>query len=181
MMHLSFRYILLLAVVAVCIEGCKKYKDEPGQYDPRLVRKYCNDPEAVNYNFDFPGTADNSVCFYPTDALKGTYNFVDSVYAGSTTLVKEQTLTLVLSGENRTKLLISGFCGGGEQLRFTVNRALRATGDTTIANGQRMCRDKDTLSGYISRSLGDSTRLKFYLTVVSDTGVTQHQGTAYRQ
>jgi hypothetical protein len=181
MMRSLSRFSLLLLILVLSVVGCKKYKDEPGGSDPRLSRSYCNDPEAVNYNHDFPGTADNSVCYYPTDAFKGNFLFVDSVYTGATNLVAQNTFQLQLTGESRTKLLVGGFCGGGELLKFTANRALRANSDTTVLNGQLMCRVKDTMSGYITRSLADSTRLKFYFTVVSDTGITQHRGTAYRQ
>jgi hypothetical protein len=90
-------------------------------------------------------------------------------------------LTLRFTADSKTKMSISGFCPGGQILRFTTNRALRASGDTTAVNGQLLCRQKDTISGYITRTLADSSRLQFFLTVVSDTGVTTHQGTAYRQ
>lgn len=172
-------YLMLPALALLA--SCEKYKDEPGPSDPRLSRKYCNDPEAVNYNLDFPGTADNSVCYYPTDAFKGSFSFVDSIYLGTNKLGRLDTVNLVFTPNTRTKMTVTGFCDGGNTLSFTVNRALRATGDTTVLEGQQMCRTKDTVSGYITRSLADSTRLKFNLTVVSDTGVTFHQGTAYRQ
>lgn len=172
---------LLCSVSLFLLASCQKYQDEPGQGDPRLSRKYCNDPDAVNYNLDFPGTADNSVCYYPADAFKGTYKFVDSIYSGSNKTPQELPLTLQFVAKNQTQFDITGFCPNGNALHFTANRALRASGDTTILNGQTLCRTKDTVSGYLTRSLGDSSRVLFFLTVVSDTGTTTHQGTAYRQ
>ncbi len=172
----------MLFCAAGMLTACSKYKDEPGGSDPRLSRKYCNDPEAVNYNFDFPGTADNSVCYYPADAFSGVYSFKDSVYSTPGTLVRQDSILLRFFALSRVRIAISGFCpGGSDSLHFTANRTLRASGDTTIVTGQRLCRDRDTLSGYITKSLGDSSRLRFFLTVVSDTGTTTHQGTAYRQ
>lgn len=175
------KIFLMSALPVLTLVSCQKYVDVPGQSDPRLSRKYCNDPEAVNYDLDFPGTADNSVCYYPADAFQGSYLFIDSVYNGLNALTRQWSLNLHFTGLTRTKLDISGFCPGGDLLHFTANRALLATGDTTILNGQMLCQIKDTISGTITRSLGDSSRLQFSLTVVSDTGVTTHRGTAYRQ
>ena len=162
--------------------ACKKYTDEPGQYDSRLSRKYCNDPLAVNFNRDFPGTPDNSVCYYPADVYKGQYTFIDSIYSGNNILMAEVPLVLNFSASSQTRLTLSGFCGsGGSSITLTANRQLRANADTTVGTGQLLCRSKDTVSGYISQLAGDSTKLHFFFTVVSDTGVAFHQGTGYRQ
>src|SRR5262245_8926779 len=80
-------FVLLLA-------SCEKWEDTPGKSDPRLERKYCNDPEAVNYNRDFPGTADNSVCYYPSDAFSGRYSFIDSIYDEGNKLIKQESLVI---------------------------------------------------------------------------------------
>lgn len=188
MLRFSINNPCRLRLAALCLLGllgaasCEKYKDEPGGTDPRLNRKYCNDPEAVNFNRDFPGTPDNSVCFYPADAYEGQYIFVDSIYSGAKVLQAQRTLTLTFTAEDKNKVIATGFCaGGGNGISFTANRQLRASADTTIVKGQALCRPKDTVSGYILQSLSDSTRLRFFLTVVSDTGVTLHEGTAYRQ
>jgi hypothetical protein len=162
------------------IGGCQKYEDVPGQYDPRLDRKYCNDPEAVNFNFDFPGTADNSVCYYPADVFAGTYSFIDSVYTSANKMAFSKQLTLAVQAQGHGKFDLSGFCSGNT-LHFTVNRTLKASADSTVPNGHTLCRVQDTVSGYLIRKLGDSTRLHVLLTVVSDTGATIHQGTAYKQ
>src|ERR1043165_6289024 len=71
--------ILSLALVMGFAFSCKKWQDPAPKEDPRLTRPYCNDPEAVNYNWDFPGKPDNSVCFYPSDLFAGTYTFWDTV------------------------------------------------------------------------------------------------------
>jgi hypothetical protein len=184
-MHLSQRPLFILAlslaIASAAVISCKKYHDEPGQTVSQLSRKYCNDPEAVNYNLNFPGTADNSVCYYPADAFSGNYRFTDSIYNATNSLALQLPLTLQMVARNHNQFDITGFCPGGAALHFTANRSLHATGDTTVLSGQILCRSKDTVSGYLTRSLGDSTRVMFYLTVVSDTGTTIHQGTAYRQ
>jgi hypothetical protein len=172
---------LIGGIICVLISiGCQKYKDVPGQSDPRLSRKYCNDPSAVNFNFDFPGTADNSVCYYPADVFAGTYSFIDSVYTSANKVAFTIPLMLTVQAQSHGKFDLSGFCAGNT-LHFSVNRTLRATADSTILNGQQLCRAQDTLSGSLIRKLGDSTRLQVVLTVLSDTGATIHQGTAYKQ
>ncbi|MBS1615834.1 MAG: hypothetical protein JST06_06905 [Bacteroidetes bacterium] len=169
-------------LVVFCLSGlsaCKKYEDKPGQYDPRLSSKYCNDPAAVNYNYGFPGTPDNSVCFYPADVFQGSYQFVDSIYSNDK-LVAEVPLVLQASKQDETRFVVTGFCNGST-LKFTANRALFAYADTVVGNGQVLCRPQDTLSGTLIQRLSDSVRLSVYFTVSSDTGSTIHQGTAYRQ
>lgn len=180
-----FRKTSLLALLGLFCVGfwfaaCKKYQDSPGQYDPRLSSKYCNDPAAVNFNYGFPGTADNSVCFYPSDVYKGSYQFVDSIYFNDV-LVAEVPLVLQISKQDETKFTLSGFCGSASSLHFTANRALFAYADTVVGTGQILCRQQDTLSGTLTQTLSDSLRLHIYFTVASDTGSTTHQGTAYRQ
>ncbi len=179
------RITSLLALLCMLCGGfwfasCKKYEDKPGQYDPRLSSKYCNDPAAVNYNYGFPGTADNSVCFYPADVYQGRYQFVDSVYSNNV-LVAEVPLVLQAIKQDETKFTLSGFCGSSSSLHFTANRALFAYADTVAGTGQILCRQQDTLSGTLTQTLSDSLRLHIYFTVASDTGSTTHQGTAYRQ
>lgn len=176
----SGKFLLLCAASVVLLEACQKYEDQPGVYDPRLTRSYCNDPAAVNYDYDFPGTPDNSVCIYPADLFAGSYAFQDSVYVDGK-LVKELPLLLHVIGNGQAKFDISGFCPGGSALHFTANRALFAYADTAVGNGQILCRVQDTVSGSITRTLADTARLRIFLNVVSDTGITTHQGTAYRQ
>ena len=172
-----------MGIILLLAASCEKYEDVPGQSDPRLSRKYCNDPEAVNFNRDFPGTADNSVCFYPADAFAAQYSFIDSIYDGGNKLLAEVPLLLTISADSRTKMSMTGFCPGSTNpIKLTANQQLRAFVDTTVLNGQLLCRVKDTLSGYISQKTpGDTLRLKLTFTVVSDTGLNYHEGTAYRQ
>jgi hypothetical protein len=173
----SLGLLLLFAI------SCSKYEDVPGQTDPRLARKYCNDPEAVNFNREFPGTEDNSTCFYPADAFQGQFAFIDSIYDGSgEKFLMERPLLLTFSKVTNTQTLMSGFCNGiSNPIKLTANRQLRAVVDTTVLTGQMLCRVRDTVSGSLAGSAGDSLRLRFSLIVFSDTGVNLHQGTAYRQ
>lgn len=181
-MRAQFRFVLPLILLPLLLGACKKYTDTPGDFDPRLERRYCNDPEAVNFNRDFPGTADNSVCVYPSDAFEGAYRYDDSVYDGAQKLVKVQRIDFNITGTDRIHFQLNGFCPGSSQsIAFTSSRSLRAQADTTALKGQILCRPTDTVSGFITMPLFDSTRIRFSLTVISDTGTVFHQGTAYRQ
>ncbi len=180
---MRLRIVPLLALLLPALLGaCKKYTDTPGKSDPRLSRPYCNDPEAVNFNRDFPGTADNSVCIYPADAFAGAFRYEDSIYDGSQKLLGVQSIDFSISASDRLHFQLNGFCpGGSSSIAFTANRSLRADADTNALNGQILCRPTDTVSGYLAMPMFDSTRIRFSLIVISDTGTVFHQGTAYRQ
>lgn len=179
-----FRRSVLPGLTACCLlalGSCQKWEDKPGQSDPRLSRKYCNDPEAVNYNRDFPGTADNSVCYYPSDAFSGTYSFIDSIYDEGNRLIKQESLTITLTASTHMKFTMDGLCLGGSQpIAFTSNHLLHADADSTVTDGQLFCRPIDTISGYIAQHPLDSNKIRFNLRVVSDTAVNLHEGMAYR-
>jgi len=172
------------------LASCKKWKDEKGPTDPRLSRKYCNDPEAVNYNWDFPGTPDNTVCFYPADGFKGKYGFIDSVFnAADNKFIKAINYTLYFGPRGKQKFAVSGFCSNTDSVFFTSNRYYKSLGDTTVrynvdtatGAGQLFCRVQDTLTGSIDRIGTNDSFFNISLRVVSDTGITLHTGTAVKQ
>lgn len=175
---------LLLAFLG----ACDKWEDPaPGDH-PELNKPYCNDPEAVNYNWGFPGKPDNSVCIYPSDVFKGTYSFRDSVYRpdGSfDSLGSLITYTLQIHALTRQKIAITGWCSSpADSIRLTADRFFRATVDTLggLAQGQTMCRIQDTLTtGSLTRAISNDTFVTVDFTVVSDTGVRFHRGTAVKQ
>ncbi len=184
----------LLSILWLCtLTACKKWTDSDSPDDPRLnERKYCNDPTAVNYNWNFPGQPDSSVCIYPSDLYTGTYSYTDSVYDSqnifdSTRSTNNYLFTIFATG--KTSLRITGFCGPSASLPFTAQRSsYRAAADTTIfmddtvkVYGQLFCRTQDTLTGYFIKNQYDSTVLLIDFRVVSDTGINFHRGTAIKQ
>lgn len=184
------RTAVILFLTAGLLASCKKWKDEKGPTDPRLSRKYCNDPEAVNYNWDFPGTPDNSTCIYPSSGFKGTYLFTDSVFdAATNTFIKAINYTLYFGPSGKQQFGVSGFCSNTDSVFFHSNRYYKAVGDTVLRSsrdtsngaGQFFCRTQDTLTGSIDRVGTNDSFFSISLTVVSDTGTTLHTGTAVKQ
>ena len=178
-----FIIFILFISVAVIFNSCKKWTDPPATNDPRLTNPYCNDPNAVNYNWGFPGKPDNTLCYYPTDLFKGTYEYNDSVYIESSSLfIYAKVETLYVYARSQTKLTIFGLCDAPDSFLFHASNNYIATvdtlvGDTLTVNGQLMCRIQDTLNGNITYNRNDSL-LHVNLRVVSDTGTTIHIGKA---
>jgi hypothetical protein len=172
--------------------ACKKWQDPQPVDDPRISsRRFCNDPEAVNYNWDFPGKPDNTLCFYPSDLFKGTFSFKDSIYSATNVFDSagsQVTYLLQFLPLDKNRFVVIGFCPG-DSLHFTAERVTYSahadttiqTSDTTFSYGQFFCRQLDTLTGTFTRSRTDSTGIYIDLKVVSDTGINYHRGTAIKQ
>ncbi|PZF70844.1 hypothetical protein [Taibaiella soli] len=178
---MSYRYIIIIILAVTGFLACKKYSDPQGQSDPRLSRPYCNDPVAVNYNWDFPGTPNDSVCFYPSQVFSGTYSYQDSVYLPDNSLAYVTPVTMHLWPLTRTNIRITGFCPNGDSLNFTATRYYTASNDTLLGLGVPICSNLDTLTGTLTKYQTNDTFMLVDFTVVSDTGTTYHRGTAYKQ
>ena len=186
-------WLPIAIICSVLFTACEKWTDPEPKTDPRIgERRYCNDPEAVNFNWNFPGLEDNTTCIYPSDLFKGTYLFRDSIYSADNVFDSARSgisyiLQIIPSGKSKFRVL--GFCGPGDSLLFTAERSTyRASADTTIivndstfGYGQFFCRDLDTLTGSFTKSRTDSTALLIDFRVISDTGANLHRGTAIRQ
>jgi len=181
--------LLAVALPLLVFYACTKYKDPPATgLDPRLTNHYCNDPDAINYNWNFPGIADSTTCFYPVDSFKGTWNFYDTVYlpSGDTASISMKQLVFTPTEDSvKAHLAITGWCGNGSAIYVTANKYYRADVDTIPggAFGQYLCGGTDTLNGYFMRNTDDTLQrsMKVDLTINSSEGVTYHRGTAIRQ
>lgn len=186
--------ILTTILLTLLHFSCKKWTDPAPYDDPQVQeRKYCNDPEAVNYNWDFPGIADSTTCIFPADLYTGTYTFTDSIYFDDETTLDTdlvfQTYTLQIIRNAKSKFSIQGFCSSNE-LTFTAGRSTyQASADTTLkqddstyAYGQPLCSIQDTLTGTVTKSTTDTTGKTITISweVVSDTGINYHKGTAIK-
>lgn len=186
------RYFRLFILFFVLLTGfgfsCKKWKDPAPVDDPRLTNPYCNDPEAVNYNWGFPGKPDNTVCYYAADLFAGRYRFYDTAYLSSSEFyVLADSFDIEISRISNSKITLSGICGSGS-LMMTAGEAYTATIDTTVVvdsfsvnQGQLFCRPVDTVVGTFTRDKVDSSLIYVEFTVRSDTGVTVHTGRARKK
>jgi hypothetical protein len=184
-MNLGRLSLVLISLVSILL-GCAKYSDPKGKRDSRLDSTfYCNDPNAVNYNWGFPGTPDSALCYYPADIYKGNYSFTDSIYNGDGSLDSAQSLstyTLSFIRLSNRKIGVLGFCSPGDTLFLTVSRVtVVAEVDTLVGIGQKFCRTQDTVNGYLTDNRFDTlTSIKIDFSVISDTGLNYHRGTAYK-
>ncbi len=185
----NFRIIPILALVCAAaigiMAGCSK-AEEPQSIDKtKISGTYCNDPKAVNYNVGFPGTPDNSICIFPTEVFKGEYVFYDTIYDGNYRLVRIiPPVTFTLTATDFTKLELKGLCKD-ITLPVTADRFYKATidsvmGAVNLLPGRTMCREQDTISGMFTRSQTDNS-VQVNLTVLSDTGINYHRGTAQKK
>lgn len=183
----SFAAILALGISLLACSKVEKAEVN----DDRLNKPYCNDPEAINYNWDFPGIPDNTTCFFPLEIFQGTYLFRDTVLDNDFQPVDTTAFNIKLFGlsASKIKIGITGFCQS-ETLKLTADRFYKAYLDSTVVNvngfdskltGQLMCRVKDTASGFIQKSQTDSNKLTIFFTVATDTGYSYHKGTAIKQ
>lgn len=176
-----------LLLLAAGFSACEKWKDATPPDNPALNKPYCNDPEAVNYNWDFPGRPDSTACIYPSDVFLGTYSYRDSLYRidGSFDSAGSQiTYLLTFHRLDRKRLAVTGWCGGTDSIHLTANRYFKSSADTTasVGTGQLFCRVLDTLSGSVSHKYpGNDSFLLVNFQVVSDTGTIMHRGTAVKQ
>ncbi len=197
---MNLKALLSSIVFVFALSSCERWKDKPA-VNLGLTNLYCNDPNAVNYNWNFPGKPDNTVCFYPSDLFAGVDSFfIDSIFQQDLSYTKRDSFMLSLVKLTNTSLLMSGFCDSNRSLSWTLTAAKTylASVDTVLGGiGPAFCRGRDsimgdTLTGTISRDMYvltdthdtgsarvDTFLLHINFTVNSDTGITLHRGTAH--
>lgn len=169
----------LTLFILLFVAACKPYKDPDPITDPRLTNPYCNDPSAVNYNWDFPGVPDNSVCFYPSDVFAGQYIWRDTVLDNNLLPISFDSTLVTITKTDTTRLAITGKCN---TLNLTATRFLSITIDSVIGNGQQFCRMGDTIVGNgIKSSVADTTSFTINYVIYSDTGNSTHKAYFLKQ
>lgn len=178
---MKYRYLFtstILFTLMLC-SACKKWQDKPAP-NLGLTNRYCNIPEAINYNQGFPGIEDNSICVFAAQPFVGNYAFKDTIYTETDTLYPSSN-SFNITSNDRYKFVLNDFCSNTNQLFFRANRYYHAEADTIIGSGtQLMCRSVDTLSGFLDYRTSDSS-LYIEFKVVSDTGTSTHKGRAYKK
>jgi hypothetical protein len=170
------RYAFYIFIFMVGLSSCMKREDVPASAYEGQDSLYCNDPEAINYNREFPGTPDNATCLYPTDVFAGRFLLTDTVYTEDFASNYIKTDTINIYQLSKTKIAVVGFCGAFDSLKLTAGRYYKATLDSTIENGQPLCNPKDTVSGLFSSG---AMGIRIDMLLTSDTAGTKfHRGTA---
>lgn len=186
MRHLGISISLILLIVVGSL-SCKKWEDPAPVDDARISRPYCNDPTAVNYNWNFPGKPDNTTCYYPSDLFVGNYTLNDTIYDDKDVYLAALTRDISLTKVSYNQVAVNGLCDFGSNLVVTAWAPYFAAVDTTVGDtlsesqGQLFCRTQDTVTGYFSRDKIDSSLVYIELTVKSDTGRTIHRAFARKK
>ena len=183
-----FKKIAIFIVAVTLVYACSKSTPFDTVTEDDLSTHYCNDPIAINYNIGFPGTADNSICIYPTEVFDGTYQLADSVYNGEFELDTVLYYNVGFYAKSRTELRMYGFCVNGDTVRLTADRYYKASVDSTLTlpdsnliEGHVFCRAIDTIKGSISKYSSDSNKLRINFIIASDTGINYHIGTGVKK
>lgn len=178
----------LLITVAVCgtlIASCLKTEDpEPANPPDGLTGHYCNDPNAINYNWGFPGIEDSTVCVYPVDSFLGQWTLTDSVFHPDSSFNYTDTqIILFASTEDsvRTHLKISGLCNNGNNLLATADKYGHAVIDSmnNQVAGQFFCSQADTVTGDFQFWFSGKDTMDVRLSV-SGASAGYHKGMAIR-
>lgn len=179
--------VLILSLIALAY-SCKKWEDPAPQNHPEINNPYCNDPDAVNYNWGFPGKPDNTTCVYPSDLFAGTYRLRDSLYNSADELfLAADSADIIITKVDAKHISVSGLCASGQTIRLTAGATYQAVVDTfvgdstTISAGQIFCRQQDTVTGTFVRDKVDSTLIYIRLHIVNDTGGVIKAGRAYKK
>jgi hypothetical protein len=169
---------MYLFAVILIISSCKRYKDPDPFKDSRINQPYCNDPSAINYNWDFPGVPDNSKCIYPAEIFKGNYFYRDSEITASGNIGNLDSFPITITQIDSTKLEIVGFCGTKIHTA-KANRFYTFVLDSLTGNGQNFCSTTDTVEGKGQKqNLTDTTFIKFNYTTLQNGVSVIHSGTA---
>ncbi len=161
--------------------SCKKYKDPNPITDPRIKNHYCNDPSAVNFNWDFPGIADNTVCIYPSDIFEGNFKLYDTTINDLDSVLKTDSFNIEISKVDTTKLTLSGFCGT-KIFTAKANRYMKFELDSIISFGQSFCNSTDTIigNGY-RKTFADTASFYFNYLLQTPTGIEKHKTFAIKK
>lgn len=145
--------IALLSISSFSITSCLKESDPPGaSVDPNLKDFYCNDPRAINYNWNFPGIPNDSICIYPIDLYEGQWILNDSIFFTDKELDTFLVNTVQFEKTEDSLLIhlsLKGLCNNDNPIFITTDKFGNAEIDSMdIHNsGQLFCMPEDTITG----------------------------------
>lgn len=171
------KYLLVILLFAL---SCKPYKDPDPIKDPRLTNPYCNDPAAINYNWEFPGVPDNTTCIFPSDVFEGNYIWYDSTQDENLNILAFDSTFVNVAKVDTTRLTLSGKCN--YNLSLTADRFLNIVIDSLHGDGQQFCQTNDTIIGTgLKIGFADTTSFTMNYIIVSDTGSSFHKAYFLKQ
>lgn len=169
----------------LCLTACNKEDKKGEDVTDKLKNKYCNIPGAINYNWNFPGIEDNSICYFATDYYEGTWKLTDSVRLEDSTFVRVDTLYLefnkIGSDTTNSKMHLRRWCITSD-IWVQVNKYYIGMTDTTQnAEGwQLVCNGRDSLKINFSRNVFDSTIVDFTIRQFNNDTMYYHQATGVK-
>lgn len=175
--------LIVGAMALLSIASCLKADDPPpAKPNPNLTNHYCNNPNAINYNWGFPGIPDSTVCVFPDDLFKGQWVLTDSIFHADSTFNYAETQTLNFlptEDSSRSHLKITGFCGNTSFLLATADKYGNAVIDSmnSTTAGQFLCSPNDTAIGEFQIIQPGRDSMQIQLTVTGLSGG-YHKGIA---
>lgn len=177
--------MMMAALTCVWAASCLKADDPPrATPNPELKNHYCNDPNAINYNWGFPGIPDNSVCIYPVDSFVGQWTLSDSVFRADSTFNYLDTKILSIQATEDTlhaHLQVLGFCNNSMPLLATADKYGNAVTDSMDKEhaGQFFCTPSDTVTGKFKLLMTNKDSMIIQLNI-SGTNAGYHKGIAQK-
>jgi hypothetical protein len=179
---INIKHITIASILGLIITffACKKYKDPVNPPLNNLTSKYCNNPKAINYNWGFPGSPDNSICIYPADLYAGSYIFYDSLLDASGLYLPFDTIAVTITKLNDSSISINGLCGT-TNFTATALKNNRFNLDTTAQIGQIYCSGADTINGFATKWLWNDSNFKFTYLLINGVNIKEHKGYFIKQ
>jgi hypothetical protein len=184
-MYKFFREITCVVVVLLGIWSCNKDDGDVPDVSDKLTNRYCNIPQAVNYNHGFPGIEDNSLCIFGTDYYRGNWIVVDTIKLGDSTLIDIDTLffniSLMPNDTSYSKMYLRGWCGN-ENIIMNIDKYYFGRSDT-FANQdgwQRIC-NSDSILISVSKNIMDTSSVIFRISESVNNELRYHIGKGVKQ
>src|SRR5690554_1322158 len=153
----------LFLAIAFFFASCEKYEDKANK-DWDGDEFYCNDPEAVNYNWGFPGEINDSLCIYPTELFVGDWIMIDTVFNDTLAIIdiQQRAVSFVNKSDDSLNHLIEleGYCEDHSTIIFQANRFMLASVLDILVDdlGQLNCDGESIITGFIrTQSLQSDT------------------------
>ncbi len=176
--------VVVLGIFAFA--SCTKGEDTASpDISDLLTNRYCNNPNAVNYNWNFPGIEDNATCFFSYYFYEGDWIFIDTIRRSDSSIVGVETYYLnfekIIPDTSESLMAMSGWCSSAS-LIIHVDRFYFARTDSFDNNGgwQKMCSNSDSIFVQMRKDIVDTTALDINIQEVKNNETFFHRGKGKR-